>query len=53
MSPARIALVGDRSTAVRAHERIPQIAARYDDVDLHWLATSDLEPGEVAAFDGV
>ncbi|WP_285107949.1 hypothetical protein [Promicromonospora sp. MEB111] len=53
MSPARIALVGDRSTAVRAHERIPQIAARYDDVDLHWLATTDLVPHEAAAFDGV
>jgi CTP synthase (UTP-ammonia lyase) len=53
MNPVRIALVGDRSTAVRAHERIPQIAARYDDVDLHWLSTADLVPAEVTAFDGV
>lgn len=53
MNPTRIALVGDRSTAVRAHERIPQIAARYDDVDLHWLPTAELVPVEAAAFDGV
>jgi CTP synthase (UTP-ammonia lyase) len=53
MNPTRIALVGDRSTAVRAHERIPQIASRYDDVDLHWLPTADLVPAEATAFDGV
>lgn len=53
MNPTRIALVGDRSTAVRAHERIPEIAGRYDDVDLHWLPTADLAPAEAAAFDGV
>ncbi|MFC4628713.1 hypothetical protein ACFO6V_10740 [Promicromonospora alba] len=53
MNPTRIALIGDRSTAVRAHERIPEIAGRYDDVDLHWLSTTDLAPAEAAAFDGV
>jgi CTP synthase (UTP-ammonia lyase) len=53
MNPTRIALIGDRSTAVRAHERIPEIAGRYDDVDLHWLATTDLAPAEATAFDGV
>ncbi|WP_129784845.1 glutamine amidotransferase-related protein [Promicromonospora panici] len=53
MNPTRIALVGDRSTAVRAHERIPQIAPRYADVDLHWLTTADLVPAEATAFDGV
>lgn len=53
MNPTRIALIGDRSTAVRAHERIPQIASRYDDVDLHWLPTAELVPAEVTAFDGV
>jgi CTP synthase (UTP-ammonia lyase) len=53
MNPTRIALIGDRSTAVRAHERIPEIAGRYDDVDLHWLSTSDLAPAEASAFDGV
>lgn len=53
MNPTRIALVGDRSTAVRAHQQIPQIAARYDDVDVHWLATTDLVPEEAARFDGV
>lgn len=53
MNPTRIALVGDRSTAVRAHERIPEIAGRYDDVDLHWLSTTDLAPAEATAFDGV
>lgn len=53
MNPTRIALVGDRSTAVRAHERIPQIASRYDDVDLHWLSTAGLVPAEATAFDGV
>jgi CTP synthase (UTP-ammonia lyase) len=53
MSPTRIALIGDRSTAVRAHERIPQIAARYDDVDVHWLPTTDLVPEDASAFDGV
>lgn len=53
MNPTRIALIGDRSTAVRAHERIPEIAGRYDDVDLHWLSTTDLAPAEATAFDGV
>lgn len=53
MNPIRIALIGDRSTAVRAHERIPEIAGRYDDVDLHWLATTDLAPAEATTFDGV
>lgn len=53
MNPTRIALVGDRSTAVRAHERIPEIACRYNDVDLHWLPTADLVPAEATAFDGV
>lgn len=53
MNPTRIALVGDRSATVRAHERIPQIASRYDDVDLHWLSTAELVPAEATAFDGV
>lgn len=53
MNPIRIALVGDRSTAVRAHERIPEIVSGYDDVDLHWLSTADLVPAEATAFDGV
>lgn len=53
MNPTRIALVGDRSTAVRAHERIPRIASAYDDVDLHWLPTDQLVPGDATAFDGV
>ncbi|MBL0886947.1 glutamine amidotransferase-related protein [Myceligenerans indicum] len=53
MNPTRIALVGDRSTAVRAHEQIPRIVSAYDDVDLHWLPTDQLVPGEASAFDGV
>ncbi|GAB3168705.1 CTP synthase [Myceligenerans halotolerans] len=53
MNPTRIALVGDRSTAVRAHEQIPRIASAYDDVDLHWLPTEHLVPDDATAFDGL
>lgn len=53
MTPTRIALVGDRSPAVRAHQQIPGIVARYDDVDVHWLPTAGLEARDASAFDGV
>ncbi|MBE1877659.1 glutamine amidotransferase-related protein [Myceligenerans pegani] len=53
MNPTRIALVGDRSPAVRAHEQIPRIASAYDDVDLHWLPTGQLVPDDAITFDGL
>src|SRR5215467_9743488 len=57
--PARIALVGDRSAAVRAHARIPRVLdtiARQGgpEVEAVWLPTETI-PGSPAAagFDGV
>lgn len=49
----RIALVGDRSPHVAAHGKILEILGRYDDVDAFWLETTDVDTGEIAAFDGV
>lgn len=55
----RIALVGDRSPLVRAHQRIPALLEglrhRYDLVaEPYWISTEDaLEAGAVYGFDGV
>jgi CTP synthase (UTP-ammonia lyase) len=56
---ARIALVGDRSPAVRAHVRIPGIlrgleASGEAPLEACWLhSTAIREPDDVAGFDGV
>ncbi|MEU4624372.1 hypothetical protein AB0G04_30900 [Actinoplanes sp. NPDC023801] len=53
----RIALVGDRSPAVRAHTRIPVLldTLRDDqDLDVYWIPTRDAEdPAALRRFDGV
>jgi CTP synthase (UTP-ammonia lyase) len=57
--PARVALVGDRSATVRAHQRIPGLLAALRDrhglpVDGYWVPTPDAEPpGAVGGFDAV
>jgi CTP synthase (UTP-ammonia lyase) len=56
--PARIALVGDRSAAVRAHARIPRVLDTIalqggPAVEAVWLPTDTVDAGAVAAFDGV
>lgn len=56
---ARVALVGDRSAAVRAHVRVPRLLEALAEVhdihlDAYWLPTGDVGDGEsVANFDGV
>ncbi|MBZ4320759.1 CTP synthase C-terminal region-related (seleno)protein [Streptomyces huiliensis] len=56
---ARLALVGDRSSAVRAHVRVPGLLdslARHDGlpVDPYWIPTEDAElPGALDGFDAV
>jgi CTP synthase (UTP-ammonia lyase) len=55
----RIALVGDRSAAVRAHARIPTILDGLRerdglDLDAYWVPTADVTgPDAVAGFDGI
>src|SRR5919197_3768782 len=57
--PARLALVGDRSPLVRAHERIPQLleALRRRHAlaaEAYWIPSEDAEdPSAVKGFDGV
>ncbi|MBY8878332.1 hypothetical protein K7862_11905 [Streptomyces sp. PLK6-54] len=57
--PARIALVGDRSPHVRAHQRVPALLQALRDrhalaAEAYWIATPDAEPpGAVAEFDAV
>lgn len=58
MSTATIALVGDRSPAVRAHARIPQLVAalrRRDGVvvDPYWIPSEEAEARSLAGFDGI
>lgn len=57
---ARVALVGDRSPHVRAHQRIPALleALREHDgliVDAYWIATDDAEHDDAGlpGFDGI
>ncbi|KNB51059.1 CTP synthase C-terminal region-related (seleno)protein [Streptomyces caatingaensis] len=58
-TPPRIALVGDRSPAVRAHTRVPgllQSLAERDGLllDAYWIPTEDAEvPGALGGFDAV
>jgi CTP synthase (UTP-ammonia lyase) len=58
-APARIALVGDRSAHVRAHQRIPVLleALRQREglvLDAYWIATDEVaDPGALAGFDGI
>jgi CTP synthase (UTP-ammonia lyase) len=57
--PARLALVGDRSANVRAHQRIPGLLGALLDrhglaVEGYWIPTPDAElPGAVEGFDAV
>jgi CTP synthase (UTP-ammonia lyase) len=57
--PPRIALVGDRSDNVRAHERIPVVLDALGRgsagiVEPYWLASNDIDDGaDVAGFDGI
>jgi CTP synthase (UTP-ammonia lyase) len=58
-APARLALVGDRSPAVRAHTRVPVLLdalARRERLvlDAYWIPTEDAEqPGALHGFDAV
>ncbi|OLF11362.1 CTP synthase C-terminal region-related (seleno)protein [Actinophytocola xanthii] len=58
-APARLALVGDRSPAVRAHTRIPGLLdalARRERLvlDAYWVPTEDAEqPGALDGFDAI
>ncbi|MEU8656386.1 CTP synthase C-terminal region-related (seleno)protein [Actinoplanes philippinensis] len=53
----RIALVGDRSPAVRAHTRIPDlfdVLRDEEDLDVYWVPTPDAEdPTALGGFDGI
>src|SRR5256885_6150826 len=57
--PARLALVGDRSAHVRAHQRIPVLleALRERDglvLDAYWIPTTEAAgSGVLAGFDGI
>jgi CTP synthase (UTP-ammonia lyase) len=58
MSSATIALVGDRSPAVRAHARIPQLvdALRRRDgvvIDPYWIPSEQAVTRSLAGFDGI
>ncbi|MDI6097965.1 hypothetical protein QLQ12_05040 [Actinoplanes sp. NEAU-A12] len=52
-----IALVGDRSPAVRAHTRIPvllDVLRDDEDLDVYWIPTPDAEdPAALDGFDGI
>jgi CTP synthase (UTP-ammonia lyase) len=50
--PARIALVGDRSSSVPAHDRIPALMRQ--PIELYWMHSTTLShPDDVAGFDGI
>ncbi|GIE76033.1 hypothetical protein Aph02nite_19830 [Actinoplanes philippinensis] len=53
----KIALVGDRSPAVRAHHRIPDLldVMRDEvDIDIYWIPTPDArDPAALHGFDGI
>ncbi|MFD7922434.1 hypothetical protein ACFV3R_24815 [Streptomyces sp. NPDC059740] len=59
LAPARLALVADRSPAVRAHTRVPRLLdslARRDHLvlDAYWVPTPDAaQPEALAGFDAV
>jgi CTP synthase (UTP-ammonia lyase) len=57
-SPARIALVGDRSPNVRAHARIPMIIERLRQhdglaLDAYWIPTEGITDGDLSGFDAI
>ena len=57
--PPRLALVGDRSPAVQAHQRIPALVSALSTaagpaIEVYWLHSTDIAaPDDVAGFDGV
>ncbi len=57
--PPRIALVGDRSSSVEAHNRIPHLLAALvadgaEPIEPYWLASTDIDSGrDVSGFDGI
>jgi CTP synthase (UTP-ammonia lyase) len=57
--PPRLALIGDRSPSVKAHQKIPALiealtTASGPAIELYWLhSTAISAPGDVAGFDGV
>lgn len=58
-TPPRLALVGDRSPSVQAHQRIPALidaltTAAGPAIEVYWLhSTAVSDPADVAGFDGV
>jgi CTP synthase (UTP-ammonia lyase) len=58
-APPRLALIGDRSSSVRAHDRIPGLiralaAGANELIEVYWLhSTTIAAPGDVAGFDGL
>jgi CTP synthase (UTP-ammonia lyase) len=58
MRPARIALIGDRSPHVMAHDRIPSALAHAtpnpDAIDPYWVASTEARAmPDLTAFDGI
>jgi CTP synthase (UTP-ammonia lyase) len=57
--PPRLALVGDRSPNVLAHQRIPSVikalsAANGEALDVYWLHSTSIEPStDLRGFDGI
>jgi CTP synthase (UTP-ammonia lyase) len=58
-APARVALVGDRSPHVRAHQRIPGLIDTLCQregliLDAYWIGSDEVtDPGGLAGFDGI
>jgi CTP synthase (UTP-ammonia lyase) len=58
-APPRLALVGDRSPAVKAHARITALGgalgpAGSEPIEAYWLHSTTIDgPGDLAGFDGV
>ncbi|PZF99241.1 CTP synthase C-terminal region-related (seleno)protein [Micromonospora deserti] len=55
---ARLALVGDRSPAVRAHTRVPALLAALRDqheidLDAYWIPTDEVPASRLDDFDGI
>ncbi|MFI5909156.1 hypothetical protein [Dactylosporangium sp. NPDC051541] len=55
---ARIALVGDRSSHVRSHVRIPGLIEVLREqhglaLDAYWIPSEDVDPAALAGFDGI
>ncbi|MGS2617068.1 CTP synthase C-terminal region-related (seleno)protein [Micromonospora sp. LZ34] len=55
---ARLALVGDRSPAVRSHARVPALLAALRDrhgidLDAYWIPTDDAAASRLGDFDGI